>query len=255
MLRLTAVQAATKTGAIAGALLLLGCGQGAGGSGAPGGSEGATMVDCGGSVYDADALADAPPASSLAEGPAGAVDDLGDPAFDPTLDWYVVHQDDDRADLVRELEEPVDNGGGDIRTHESRRLQRITGASNVPDGTWMLASAGPCAQRVVGGDGLGAADVTLARTPAPETSTLDLLVRERACASGKDADGRAVVDLEETAEQVRLRVGVRPLRGGQDCQGNPATPLTVELAEPLGDREVVDSSVVPARPVTVAAPD
>jgi hypothetical protein len=255
MLRQMAVRAATRTGGIAGALLVLGCGQGAGGSGALDGGASSMTVDCGGSVYDADVLTDAPPASSLAEGPAGAVDDAGRPAFDSALEWYVVHQDDDRVDLVRPLEEPVDNGGGDIRTHESRRLERITGASNVPDGTWMLTSAGPCAQRVVGGDGLGAADVTLARTPAPETSTLDLLIRERACASGKDADGRAVVDLEETAEQVRLRVGVRPLRGGQDCQGNPATPLTVELAEPLGDREVVDSSVVPARPVTVAAPD
>ncbi len=206
-------------------------------------------------MYDADALADAPPVSSLAEGPAGAVDDLGESAFDPVLDWSVVNEGDDRVDLVRELEEPFDNGGGDIRTHESISLERITGSSNVPDGTWMLTSAGPCAQRLVDDDGLEAADVTLADTPTQGASTLEVLISERACASGRDADGRIEVELEETAEQVRLRVGVRPLRGGQDCQGNPGTPFTVELAEPLGDREVVDSSVVPPRPVTVAASD
>lgn len=260
MLRLMVMRAGMSTAAVLGALLLTGCGQGASsttplGGGEPGGGEDSTTVECGGSVYDAGALADAPSASSLPEGPTGAVDDLGDPAFDPTLDWSVVHQDDDRADLVRELEEPVDHGGGDIRTHESLSLERITGASNVPDGTWMLTSAGPCAPRLVDDTGLEAADVTLADTPAQETSTLDLLVRERACASGRAAEGRTEVELEETAEQVRLRVGVRPLRGGQDCPSNPATPLTVMLAEPLGDREVVDVSVVPARPVTVAASD
>jgi hypothetical protein len=35
---------------------------------------------------------------------------------------------------------------------------------------------------------------------------------------------------------------------GQDCQGEPATPVTVELAEPLGGREVVDGSIGAARP-------
>jgi len=260
MLRLMAMREGMRTAAVLGALLLTGCGQGASnfkplGGGEPGGGDGSRTVECGGSVYDADELADAPPASSLTGGPAGAVDDLGDPAFDPTLDWSVVHQDDGRVDLVRELEEPFDNGGGDIRTHESSSLERITGSSNVPDGTWMLMSAGPCAPRLVDDTGLEVADVTLADTPAPEDSTLDLLIQERACASGQDADGRIEVDLAETATQVRLRVGVRPLPGGQNCPSNPGTPFTVELAEPLGDREVVDASVVPARPVTVAASD
>jgi len=258
MLRLMAMREGMRTAAVLGALLLTGCGQGASnftplGGGEPGEREGSTRVECGGSAYDADALGDAPSASALPEGPAGAVDDLGDPAFDPTLDWSVVHQDDGRVDLVRELEEPLDIGGGDIRTHESIGLERITGSNNVPDGTWMLTSAGPCAPRLVDDAGLEAADVTLADTPAPEDSTLDLLIQERACASGQDADGRIEVELEETATQVRLRVGVQPSPGAQTCQGNPATPLTVELAAPLGDREVVDASVVPARPVTAAA--
>jgi hypothetical protein len=241
---------------IIGALLLTGCGsntitvQGEG-SDAPGAAHAAT-VDCGGSVYDPADLADAPPASSLPEGPAGAVDDVGAPAFDPTQDWKVLHQSDDRVDLVRELDEPFDNGSGDVRTHESRTLERITGAPNVPDGTWLLMSAGPCTQRLVTDDDLGDADLTLADTPSPGDTSVDLLVHERACASGHSAEGRIeLVELNETAEQVQLRIGVRPREGGQDCQGNPPTPFTIDLAEPLGDREIVDASVVPPRPVTV----
>jgi hypothetical protein len=233
-------------------LLLAGCGGGDAGPGPAADGAGTTTatVDCGGSTYDPAALDDAPPASALPEGPAGAVDDAGAPAFDPAQDWRVVRQTEDRVDLVRELEEPVDHGGGDVRTHEARTLERITGATNVPDGTWLLTSAGPCTPRM-GDDDLGVAGLTLARTPSPEETTIALLVHERACASGQSADGRVeLVELVETDEQVRLRIGVRPLGGAQDCQGNPPTPFTVGLEEPLGGRAVVDTAVVPPRPVT-----
>ena len=226
---------------ITAAVLLTGCGSTS------------NEVNCGRSVYDPVELADASPASSLPDGPAGAVDDAGAPAFDSSQDWKVVHQSDDRVDLVRELDEPFDNGGGDIRTHASRTLERVTGASNVPDGTWMLMSSGPCAQRLVTDEDLVDTDLTLADTPSPGDTSVDLLVTERACASGHSAEGRIeLVELTETTEQVRLRIGVRPRDGdGQTCQGNPPTPFTIELDEPLGDREIVDASVVPPRPVTV----
>ncbi|MEH3075561.1 MAG: hypothetical protein PGN11_02610 [Quadrisphaera sp.] len=237
-------------------LLLAGCGRETSpavtGGGQPGAGAG-TTVDCGGSVYDVEDLADAPAASSLPEGPAGAVNDLGEPAFDPALSWSVVRQGDDRADLVRELDEPVDQGGGDIRTHESVTLERITGASNVADGTWLRMSAGSCAQRLLRDDGLVPANITLASDSVLAERTLELLVRERECASGQNAEGRIEAEVEETAEQVLLRVAVRPLPGGQSCPSSPATSFTVELTEPLGDREVVDASVVPARPVAVTA--
>lgn len=210
-------------------------------------------VNCGGSVYDPVELADAPPASSLPDGPAGAVDDAGAQAFDPSQDWKVVRHSDDRVDLVRELDELFDNGDGDVRTHESRTLERITGGINVPDGTWLLTSAGPCTQRLIAGDDLGEADLTLADTPSPGDMSVGLLVHERACTSGQSAEGRIqLVELNETTEQVQLRIGVaRPPGGDQTCEGNPPTPFTVDLSEPLGDREIIDASVVPPRPVTV----
>lgn len=238
------------------ALLLAGCGGasdtsisvGSGSTPAP--SEDGSTVNCGGSVYDPGVLADAPPVSSLPEGPAGAVDDAGAPAFDPSLDWKVVHQSDDRVDLVRELDQPVDNVGGDVRTHASRTLELITDSGNVPDG-WLLTSAGPCAQRLVTDGDLGDADLMLAETPSPGDTVVELRVVERRCASGQSAEGRIeLVELTETADEVRLRIGVRPPEGSQQtCPGNPSTPFTVELSEPLGDRQIVDASVVPARPV------
>lgn len=248
----------------AAALLLAACGgtdgtpadlAGQGDGEATGGD--AATVTCGGTEYDPTTLGDAPLVTSLPAGPADAVDDAGAPAFDPSQDWRIVHQAEDRVDLVRELDEPTDLGGGDIRTHESRTLERITGATNVPDGTWLLTSAGPCTQRVDAEGPVGPATLSLAAEPFPDQTTIDLLVMEQACASGQSAEGRIeLVELEETDDQVRLRVGVRPYQpegGGTDmtCQGNPPTPFTVELAEPLGDRQVVDASVVPARALTV----
>lgn len=112
------------------AVLLAGCGS-TSGAVRSGGSDAlpttdVTTVTCGGSVYEPTGLADAPAASSLPDGPAGAVDDAGAPAFDPSQDWAVVDRSDDRVDLVRELDDPIDVGGGDVRTHESVTLERVT---------------------------------------------------------------------------------------------------------------------------------
>jgi hypothetical protein len=221
----------------------------------PGGgsaTEPATEVECGGSVFDLSEFADAPLASSLPDGPAGATDDAGVPAFDSTQDWRVVHQSDERVDLLRELEGPLDNGGGDVRTHESRVLELITGANNIPDGTWLLTSAGPCVPRLLTDSDVNLADLTLPEAPTPNATSIELFVHERACASGADATGRIeLVSLQETLEEVLVVIGVRPREGGQDCQGNPPTPFTVELREPLAGRSLLDASVVPPRLITV----
>ena len=42
--------------------------------------------------------------------------------------------------------------------------------------------------------------------------------------------------------------GVRPVGGSRDCQGSPPTPATVDLAEPLGQRTVLDGGTEPAAP-------
>lgn len=212
----------------------------------------ALEVECGASVFALDDFADAPPASSLPDGPTGATDDAGAPAFDRSEAWKVVHQSEQRVDLLRELEEPLDTGGGDVRTHEARALEQITGANNVPDGTWLLTSAGPCVPRLIADNDLGYADLTLAEKLSPAATSIELLVREQACASGAPATGRIeLVELRETPEEVSVRIGVRPREGGQDCPSNPPTPFVVELSKPLAERSIVDASVVPPRVVLI----
>ncbi len=220
------------------------------GASAPG--PGDTTVICGGATYAEPDLAAAPPVSSLPEGPAGAVDDLGDPVVPTDDDWRVVSLSEDRAAIVRELSEPVDHGDGDVRTHESRVFERIVGATNVEDGTWMLTAAGPCTPRLVGADDLGAADLTLATEPSADDTSLELLVLEQACASGRTAEDRIVVlDVEETSERIALRIGIRPPAGDQTCPSNPPTPVTIELSGPVDGREIVDASIVPPRALPV----
>lgn len=209
-------------------------------------------VECHGVTYDPAGLAEAPLATSLPDGPLTALDDGGEPAFDPGQDWRVVHESTARVDLVRELDEPLDQGGGDVRTHEVRSIEVIDGATNVPDGTWMLTLAGPCAQRVVGGSDVAAADLALAETPDPDATTLALLVTERACASEQSADGRIeVLALEETATEIRLRIGVRPLPGAQNCPSNPPTPFQVDLQGTVGTRVILDVAVEPPHEITL----
>jgi hypothetical protein len=104
-------------------------------------------------------------------------------------------------------------------------------------GWWLLAALGP-------------ADLTLAEVPSPEAEQIGLDVDERACASGQPADGRVEIFKQATPdEQLMLVVGVRPLVGDQDCPDNPPPPVTIQLDEPLGDRDVVDASTLPPQPL------
>ena len=85
------------------------------------------------------------------------------------------------------------------------------------------------------------------------SSDLRLQVMERSCASGTTADGR--IEPPEVVygdSQVSIAVRVRPKGGDLDCPGNPETPLTVRLREPVGPRALVDGAARP--PVTVVGP-
>ena len=102
---------------------------------------------------------------------------------------------------------------------------------------------------------------TWAHDPAaeigPETVEFTAWVTERACASGRSSEGRIVgpsVTIDDDAVVVTFRV--RPLLGGQDCQGNPPTPVTVRLSEPLGERRLIDGGrEPPGEPPVCANPE
>jgi hypothetical protein len=84
---------------------------------------------------------------------------------------------------------------------------------------------------------------------SPSAVEIDLLVNERACASGQDAEGRIAppgVEYRDDAVVVTIRVIPKP--GPQTCPSNPDTPYTLTLDEPLGDRELLDGGEDPPAP-------
>lgn len=207
---------------------------------------------CGDASFERGELETMPSLDTLPEEVLAAVDDMGEPALDTSLDWRVVETGDDEVVLIREFDpdEPAAAGGD---THGTTRLAPITGGPNIPDGTWFVRGGSSCSPRLADGAGDSQAKLRLADTPSPDDTELTLLVNERRCASGQSAEGR--IDLDElhlTEEQVRVRVSVRPPPGsGQTCPANPWTPFTVDLDEPLGDRAIVDANLVPARELQV----
>lgn len=89
----------------------------------------------------------------------------------------------------------------------------------------------------------------------PETTTIAILIRERACASGKPPEGRVLEPtVITTTDAVQLAIAIREQSTAQDCQGNPAHAIEVVLPEPLGSRGLFDASQFPAFPVTTEDP-
>jgi hypothetical protein len=116
---------------------------------------------------------------------------------------------------------------------------------------WTLDVVGNCDLHVeLPDDALNVADWWVdPKTPYdPDATSLAILVLERECASGQDAAGRiAPPFIASTPEAVTVVIAVRRRDGGQDCQGHPATPFTLELAEPVGGRILLDGGTVPPR--------
>ena len=91
----------------------------------------------------------------------------------------------------------------------------------------------------------------LAEEPGPRDTSVSVLVRERACSSGRTAEGRIQdPDVEYRRDEVVITVRVDSLGGANSCPGAPDTPFVVELSEPIGTRALVDGGQIPAATVT-----
>jgi hypothetical protein len=119
------------------------------------------------------------------------------------------------------------------------------------DGRWSTNMGGCDPRRVIAPD-IGVTDWWLDPafpTPKPEATELHVLILERDCASGQAPDGRiAAPEIAYGPSSVTVSIGVRRSEGDHSCPGNPAVPLTVVLAEPLGDRSLLDGSRLPPQP-------
>jgi hypothetical protein len=79
--------------------------------------------------------------------------------------------------------------------------------------------------------------------PGPNDTELHVLLTERECVSGQEIGDRLVgPQIVLTEADVRIVFAAEPPPGDAfNCQGNPETPYTVELPEPLGDREIIEA--------------
>lgn len=209
---------------------------------------------CGSIELTQQELEEAPAATDLDEDARAALDGIEVPSIDPEDDWLVLWATDTELALIRQLEQPQDNGPGDVRTHEFVHVQTSQGATNLPEGAWILDAAGTCTPRLEL-DGLGDADLAMPATPEADATQVEVNVYEHACASGQPADDRIeIVQQRMTDEQLQLVIGVQPASGDQNCPGNPPTPVTIHLDQPLGDRTIVDASTLPPRPIPTSDP-
>jgi len=81
--------------------------------------------------------------------------------------------------------------------------------------------------------------------PAPDSTTLELAVSERACSSGHSADGRITANVVYSKASITVTVTVRSLGGAQTCPAPPPTPYTLHLTQPLGNRTILGATSNP----------
>ena len=118
------------------------------------------------------------------------------------------------------------------------------------DGIWSADSYGQCHLQPELPDGVNLAIFRVAPDEElkPESTEVEVLVTELVCNSGQDARGRIrPFSITPAEDSVTVIFTVVPRPGGHECPGNPETPFTLALPEPLGDRVLLDGSEVPPR--------
>lgn len=94
------------------------------------------------------------------------------------------------------------------------------------------------------------------RTASPDGTSVDVLVSEVECTSARDPEPYLAAEpvIVETDEDVTVYWTTEEIAGGATCPGNPWVERTLRLDRPLGERELLDGSTWPHRPVTTVAP-
>lgn len=121
---------------------------------------------------------------------------------------------------------------------------------------WTLSGMGSgstCEPTVSFPEGLNRVEIRLDPDLPPDlgSRTIHVLATEVECASGREmGDALQGPQVVETETAVLLAFAAIPLAEREvNCQGNPSTPVTIELAQPLGDRTIYDGSYVPPKPL------
>jgi hypothetical protein len=119
----------------------------------------------------------------------------------------------------------------------------------LDDGEWRLGNWGRCLPKVDIG-GLSAATWRLAPEQEIDTATTSFLadVVEWRCTGGQSSEDRVrppLIAYQPQRVVVVFTVDPPPPPPDNVCIANPATRVSVELSEPLGDRELLDGGALP----------
>ena len=121
----------------------------------------------------------------------------------------------------------------------------------VPDSKYTGDCGDAQEVRLVLPDFIGEVEMQFDRRNPPDSdsTTLHLLVTQKACASGRSGVERMLKpEVIESATEIRVAMGVIAGCGGR-CPGNPFVPITIKLAAPIGQRKIVDGLFLPPRPL------
>ena len=147
--------------------------------------------------------------------------------------WQLLHQTQSEAILVAPFE-------------GSLEFMLLTNEGDEWVWSGSSGSPSPCDLQYTIPAGLNSVEWRLdpaAPEPAPEDTDMQVLLQEVECVSGQEIGDRLLgpqVVLTDT--EVRIAFAAEPPPGDAfTCPGNPETPHTVELPEPLGHRQIVES--------------
>ena len=121
----------------------------------------------------------------------------------------------------------------------------------VPDSKYTGDCGDAQEVRLVLPDFIGEVEMQFDRRNPPDSdsTTLHLLVTQKACASGRSGVERMLKpEVIESATEIRVAMGVIAGCGGR-CPGNPFVPITIKLAAPIGQRKIVDGLFLPPQPL------
>ena len=159
----------------------------------------------------------------------------------PDGDWQVINIDEDHATFAV----AASQGFGTATFERTSR------------DNWVIVGSGtgpPCEPVVVLPEGLNRVAIRLDRNspPNPEDAAIQALVTEESCASGREmGDALLGPQVIETDEAVLVAFAAVSPIGPADCPGNPSTPVTIQLSQPLGQRTLHDGLHVPPKPLTM----
>ena len=151
--------------------------------------------------------------------------------FWPQEDWRILHETDLEVSLVNQT--------------ASGELAFMTVANDGGGWNWTGASinGSPCQLQYTTPPALNSVEWSLdpaAPAIAPDTTTIEVLISERECVSGQEIGDRLLgpqIVMTETA--VMIAFAAKPPEGDAfNCQGNPEIAYTIELPEPVGERDV-----------------